>query len=297
LLGPEAAGLSASTITRLLRVWQDEYQSWQQRSLQGKDYVYLWADGVYFNVRLGEDRLACLVVLGVLPDGRKEVVALAEGYRESTESWATLLRDVQRRGLPAPVLATADGALGFWAALHEVYPGTRGQRCWVHKIANVLDKLPKRLHSRAKGLLHQIMGAPDRASAQRQIALFRQEFASRYPKAADCLSADEETLLTFFDFPAEHWLHLRTTNPIESPFASVKVRTRKTKGAGSRSAGVALAFRLLLNAEQHWHKVTAPHLIALVRAGVLFQDGAQVSAPVTGQSQDTPHVETERIAA
>jgi transposase-like protein len=297
LLGPEAAGLSATTITRLLRVWQAEYQTWRQRSLVGKDYVYIWADGVYFNVRLAEDRLACLVLVGVLPDGRKEVIALEDGYRESTESWASVLRDLKRRGLPAPVLAVGDGALGFWAALREVYPTTRQQRCWVHKIVNVLDKLPKRLHGRAKHLLHEIMRAPDRPSAQEGIGRFEQEFAARYPKATTCLSDEQETLLTFFDFPAEHWLHLRTTNPIESPFACVKARTRQTKGAGSRQAGLALAFKLALTAERHWHKLTAPHLIGLVRAGVKFQNGRQLAPPLEEKDQDSVHVNTERIAA
>ena len=297
LLGPEVAGLSATTITRLLRVWQEEYQTWRQRSLVGKDYVYVWADGVYFNVRLAEDRLACLVIIGVLSDGRKEVIALEDGYRESTEPWASVLRDLKRRGLPAPVLAIGDGALGFWAAVREVYPTTRAQRCWVHQIANVLDKLPKRLHRPAKQRLHEVMRAPDRHSAQEAIARFEQEFTARYPKATTCLSGEQETLLTFFDFPAEHWLHLRTTNPIESPFAYVKARTRQTKGAGSRQAGLALAFKLVLTAERHWHKLTAPHLIGLVRAGVKFQDSRQIASPVKEREQDSVQVNTKRIAA
>jgi transposase-like protein len=273
LLGSAAAGFSATTITRLLKVWQDEYQSWRKRSLKGKEYIYLWADGVYFNIRLEEDRLACLVVVGVLPDGRKEVIALEDGYRESTESWASVLRDLKRRGMAAPVLAVGDGNLGFWAALREVYPEAQEQRCWKHKIANVLDKLPKRLQPRAKALLHEIMYAPDRASALEDIALFSEEYAARYPKAVKTLTKDQDRLLTFFDFPAEHWLHLRTTNPIESTFATVKARTRKTKGAGSRNAGLAMAFKLLLAMEKRWRKVNAPHLVALVAAGVDFPDG------------------------
>ena len=273
LLGPEAAGFSASTITRLLHVWQDEYQVWRKRSLEGRDYVYIWADGVYFNVRLEEDRLACLVIIGVLPDGRKEVIAIEDGYRESTESWASLLRDLKRRGMPAPVLAVGDGGLGFWAALREVYPETREQRCWKHKIANVLDKLPKRLQPRAKAMLHEIMKAPDYESALEDIDRFSQEYGARYPKAVETLTKDQDQLLTFFDFPAEHWIHLRTTNPIESPFATVKARTKKTKGAGSRNAGLAMTFKLLLSAEQRWRRVNAPHLVALVRAGVKFPDG------------------------
>jgi len=276
LLGPQAAGLSPTTINRLTHVWQEEYQAWRKRSLQGKDYVYVWVDGLYFGIRLEEDRLACLVMIGVLADGSKEVIAIEDGYRESQESWASLLRDVKRRGMPVPVLAIGDGALGFWAALREVYPQTREQRCWVHKIRNVLDKLPKRLQPRAKAMLHEIMQAPGRASAKEEMAGFAREFEARYPKSAECLLREQDTLLTFFDFPAEHWIHLRTTNPIESPFATVKTRTRQTKGAGSRQAGLALAFKLALAAEKHWRKVNMPHLVALVRAGVKFQDGVQV---------------------
>jgi putative transposase len=281
LLGPEAAGLSATTISRLLRVWQEEYQVWRKRSLQGKDYVYIWADGVYFRVRLEEDRLACLVIIGVRTDGTKEVVALEDGYRESRESWASLLRDLKRRGMPPPVLAIGDGALGFWDALRDVFPETREQRCWVHKIANVLDKLPKRLQARAKAMLHEIMQSPDRKSAKEEVAHFVEEFKARYPKAVDCLAKDQERLLTFFDFPAEHWVHLRTTNPIESPFATVKTRTRQTKGAGSRKAGLALACQLILAAQKRWRLVNAPHLVALVREGVVFRDGEKVvSQPI-----------------
>jgi transposase-like protein len=280
LLGPRAAGLSATTITRLLKVWQDEYQVWRKRSLQGKDYVYIWADGVYFNVRLEEDRLACLVIIGVLPTGRKEVIAIEDGYRESTESWTSSLRDLKRRGMPAPILAVGDGGLGFWAALREVFPETQEQRCWKHKIANVLDKLPKRLQPRAKDMLHEIMKAPDRDSAVEDITRFSEEFAARYPKAVETLTKDQDRLLMFFDFPAEHWIHLRTTNPVESPFATVKARTKVTKGAGSRKAGLAMAFKLLLAAEQHWRKVNAPHLVALVRAGVKFPNGQAEMFPL-----------------
>ena len=274
LLGADAAGFSATTITRLLRVWQDEHTGWSKRSLKGKEYVYVWADGVYFNVRLGEDKqLACLVLVGVLPDGTKEVIALEDGYRESTESWLSLLRDLERRGMPAPKLATGDGALGFWSALRQVYPETEEQRCWVHKIANVLDKLPKRVQPRAKDMLHEIMRAPDRQSALQDIERFSQEFEAKYPKAVATLTKDQDELLMFFDFPAEHWIHLRTTNPIESPFSTVKARTKKTKGAGSRKAGLAMAFKLLLAAEKRWRRINAPHLVALVQAGVKFLDG------------------------
>jgi len=273
LLGSEASGFSATTITRLLKVWQEEYSVWRKRSLAGKEYIYVWADGVYFNIRLEEDRLACLVIVSVLPNGRKEVIALEDGYRESTESWASVLRDLKRRGMVAPLLAIGDGNLGFWAALRDVYPETKEQRCWKHKIANVLDKLPKRLQTKAKEQLHEIMYAPDRESALEESAVFDKEYGARYPKAAETLAKDQEQMLTFFDFPAEHWRHLRTTNPIESTFATVKARTKKTKGAGSRKAGLAMAWKLLIAAQQRWRRVNAPHLVALVKAGVEFPDG------------------------
>ena len=273
LLGSAASGFSATTVTRLLKVWQEEYSVWRKRSLVGKEYVYVWADGVYFNVRLEEDRLACLVIVGVLPNGRKEVIALEDGYRESTESWASVLRDLKRRGMGAPLLAIGDGNLGFWAALREVYPKTKAQRCWKHKLANVLDKLPRRLQTKAKEQLHEVMYAPDRASALEEIAVFEQEYDARYPKAVETLRKDQEQMLTFFDFPAEHWCHLRTTNPIESTFATVKARTKKTKGAGSRQAGLAMAWKLLMAAQQRWRRVNAPHLVALVKAAIAFPDG------------------------
>ena len=273
LLGSEVAGFSATTITRVVKVWQEEYHAWRRRPLKGKQYAYVWADAVYFNVRLEEDRLACLVIVGVLPDGRKEVIALEDGYRESTESWASVLRDLKRRGMAAPILVVGDGNMGLWAALREVYWEAREQRCWKHKLANVLDKLPKRLQPRAKELLHEIMYAPDRESALEGIAVFSEEYAARYPKAVETLTKDQDRLLRFFDFPAEHWVHLRTTNPIESTFATVKARTRKTKGAGSRKAGLAMAFKLLVAMEKRWRKINAPHLVVLVTLGVEFPNG------------------------
>jgi len=288
LLGTAAAGFSASTITRLLQGWQAEYEEWRKRPLGDKDYVYIWADGLHFQVRLEEDRLACLIIMGVREDGRKEIIAIEDGYRESSESWASLLRNLRERGMVAPVLAVADGALGFWGALREVYPETQEQRCWVHKMRNVLDKLPKRLQAKAKDLLHEAMQAPDRPSAEQAIAHFVREYEAAYPKAVSCLTEGQEHLLTFFDFPAQHWLHLRTTNPIESPFATVKARTRKTKGAGSRKAGLALAYKLALSAERHWRKVSAPHLVALVRAGAKFHNGV----PVSDRLQSTSTVAT-----
>ena len=273
LLGQEAIkGFSASTITRLLKVWQDEYQRWRKRPLSGQ-YAYIWADGVHFNVRLEEDRLACLVVIGVRSDGSKEVLALEDGYRESTHSWSAVLRDLKERGMPAPKLAMADGALGFWGALRDIFSSTEEQRCWVHKIANVLDKLPKRLQPRAKSHLHEIMRAPDKATALAELSRFEQEYQDKYPKAVRCLVKDKESLFTFMHYPAGHWLHLRTTNAIESTFATVKARTRTTKGAGSREAGLAMAFKLLIMAEKRWRKINFAHLTPLVLAGTEFPDG------------------------
>jgi len=211
--------------------------------------------------------------IGVLPDGTKEVIALEDGYRESTASWASLLRDLKQRGMPAAKLAIGDGALGFWAALHDVFPETKEQRCWVHKNANVLDKLPKRVQPRAKDMLHEIMYAPDRQSALEDIERFKQQFEAKYPKAVESLTKNQDQLLTFFAFPAEHWLHLRTTNAIESAFSTVKARTKQTKGAGSRKAGLAMAFKLLLAAEKRWRRINAPHLVALVQADATFLDG------------------------
>jgi len=298
LLGPEAAGLSASSISRLVKVWQEEYKGWRKRSLEGKEYAYIWADGVHFRVRLEEDKkVVCLVMIGVLADGRKEVIAIEDGFRESKASWASLLRDAKERAMGVPVLAIGDGALGFWAALEEVYPETKEQRCWVHKIANVLDKMPKRLQARAKSMLHEAMYAPDRASAREAMQSFTQEYEHRYPKAVECLRKDKETLLTFFDFPAEHWRHLRTTNPIESPFATVKGRLRQTKGAGSRAAGLAMAFKLALAAQERWRRVNASHLVALVNAGAKFEDGVQVLASRATTEHRSIEDPAQKIAA
>jgi transposase-like protein len=279
-LGPQAAGFSATTIPRLLKVWQEEYDVWRKRSLQGKDYVYIWADGVYFNVQSEKDRLACLVIIGVLPDGRKEVIAIEDGYRESTESWASVLGDLKRRGMPAPILAVGDGGLGFWAALNKVYQETQEQRSWKHKIGNVLDKLPNGLQPRSKEMLHEIKRAPDRQSAVKAITRFSEEFAARYSKAVETLTKDQDQLLTFFDFPAEHWIHLRTTHPVESRFVTVKARAKETQGAGSRKTGLAMALKLLLAAEQRWRRLNAPHLVALVEAGVKFPNGQAEMLPL-----------------
>lgn len=275
LLGEQASGLSPTTITRLTAAWEAEYRAFCETSLADRDYVYLWADGVHFRVRLEEDRLCTLVLIGVRPDGSKELLAVDDGYRESTESWASLLRGLKRRGMKAPVVAVGDGALGFWAAVREVWPETREQRCWVHRLANVLDKLPKRLQPKAKQALHEIMYAESRERAEQEILRFAQEYESKYPKAVASLRQDQDKLLTFFDFPAEHWPHLRTTNVIESPFATVRLRQRVTKGAGSRLKALIMAYKLLDMAQKRWRRLNAPHLLPLVRVGMSFVDGIQ----------------------
>lgn len=276
LVGPSAKGLSASTITRLKEVWQGEFQEWNQRSLKGKEYVYVWADGVHFNIRLEEDRQCILVLMGATADGRKELIAIADGYRESEQSWKGLLLDVQARGLVIdPKLATGDGALGFWKALGQVYPSTREQRCWVHKTANVLDKLPKRLQPEAKNKLHQIWMAETRADAEQAFDLFVDTYRAKYPKAAECLAKDREVLLTFYDFPAEHWIHLRTTNPIESTFATVRLRHRRTKGNGSRLACLTMVYKLMQSASKKWRLLNGCQLLPDVIAGVPFIDGVK----------------------
>jgi putative transposase len=297
LLGEDAAGLSPSAISRLTTVWQEEHRSWTHRSLADRDYVYVWVDGVHFNVRLEDERLACLVVIGARPDGTKEVIALEDGYRESTESWKSLLRNLKKRGMRAPVVAVGDGALGFWSALREVWPATREQRCWVHVIANVLDKLPKGLQPKAKSLLHEAMNAPDRKSCQAKVEEFEAEFGPKYPKAVTSLVTNAEKLQTHFDFPGEHWLHLRTTNPIESTFATVKLRQRATKGAGSRAAGLAMAFKLLLAAERRWRKLNGASLLPLVREGALFRDGTRVERKDKTKSKDEQLHQEEKVAA
>ena len=299
LLGEEAvAGFSASTVTRLLAIWQEEYRGWRKRSLADKAYIYIWADGLYFKVRLGDDkRVACLVIIGVTPEGDKEVVAIEVGYRESTEARLTVLRDLKKRGLSAPRLAIADGALGFWAALRQVYPATAEQRCWVHKMQNVLDKLPQRLQPRAKTQLQEIMRSPRRQDAQEEIERFVTEFKAKYPKAVQTLTKDQEKLLTFFDFPAAHWIHLRTTNAVESPFATVKQRLKQTRGAGSRDAGLAMTFKLLLQAETRWRRINSPHLVALVQAGVNFPDGETNILPDMSVQSDSVVVNDQEDAA
>jgi transposase-like protein len=268
-----AKGLSAAVITKLTGQWKAEQRAFAERDLSGVDYVYLWADGIHVNIRLEEHKLCLLVMIGVRADGRKELVALADGYRESTESWADLLRDCARRGMTAPVLAVGDGALGFWGALRDVFPGTRGQRCWFHKIANVLSAMPKTAHPGAMKALVEIWNAEDRRHALDAVEAFEAAYGAKFPKAVAKVTNNLDELLAFYDYPAEHWVHLRTTNPIESTFATVRLRTRVTKGPGSRAAGVAMAFKLIESAQARWRAVNAPHLVALVRAGARFENG------------------------
>lgn len=276
LLGKDAAGLSAGSIGRLKAKWQDEHKSFKQRYLGNSKYAYIFSDGVNVRVRLGDDPKVCLlVVIGVSQDGTKELLAVEEGYRESKESWASVLRDLKRRGMTEPLLSVADGHLGFWAAAKDVWPNTKGQRCWVHKIANVLDKLPKRLQGKAKSMLHEIMESPDRNMALLEIEIFKEEYQAKYHKAVNCLVKDTNQLLAFFDFPAEHWVHLRTTNPIESSFATVKARTKVTKGAGSREAALTMAYKLLTEAQKRWRRINAAHLVTKVLEGVEFRDGIE----------------------
>jgi transposase-like protein len=273
------AGLSGPVVNRLTTSWQSEHDAFSKRSLKESDYVYIWVDGVHFKVRLGEDRLCCLVVVGVRPDGRKELVAIQDGYRESTESWAALLRNLKRRGMKAPVLAVGDGALGFWAAVRDVYPETKEQRCWFHVEGNVLNCLPKSVMPAARRALAQIRDAEDKAHAENAVKAFADEFQAKWPKAVAKIAGNASELLAFYDLPAEHWVHLKTTNPIESTFATVRLRTKVTKGAGSRQAGLAMAYKLIASAEGHWRSVNGAHLVALVRAGAVFQAGKLVSQP------------------
>jgi putative transposase len=274
-----AAGLSASVVTRLVAQWQADYQTFCQRDLAERDYVYIWADGLHFRVRLGQAHLCCLVIVGVRADGTKELVAVADGERESAESWAELLRDLRRRGMRAPVVAVGDGGLGLWAALREVFPATRAQRDWVHKTANVLAASPKAVHAGARRALAEIRDAPDREHAERAIEVFARDYGVKWPKAVAKVSDDAQALLCCFDFPAEHWVHLKTSNPIESTFAPVRARTRVTKGPGSKAAGLAMVFKLLEAAQGRWRAVNGPHLVALVRAGARFEKGVMVERP------------------
>jgi putative transposase len=281
LLGPDAPGLSAATIRRLVSAWQEEHQRWQGRDLSAKRYVYVWADGIYFAPRLEHARQCMLVLIGADAGGKKELLALDDGFRESEQSWHELLvRLRDQNGLVLdPELATGDGALGFWQAARKVWPTVRAQRCWVHKTANVLNYLPKSVQTKAKADLHAIYEAASRAGAEAAFDRFLAKYQAKYDKAAGCLAKDREALLAFYDFPAEHWVHLRTTNPIESTFATVRNRSKITKGPGSRAAGIAMAYKLIEAAQSRWRAVNAPHLVALVRAGAKFENGKLLERP------------------
>jgi transposase-like protein len=279
ILGEKASGLSATNIVRLKAGWEQDYQAWRQRDLSQKRYVYWWADGVYFNVRLEDARTCVLVVVGATEDGTKELLAITDGFRESKDSWADLLRELKRHGLTqGPKLAIADGSLGFWQALQEEFdPGVEPQRCWVHKTANVLDKLPKSLQGRAKEMLHDMYLAAARQDALAAYDRFLTNYQLKYPKACDCLEKDKDVLFTFYDFPAEHWAHLRTTNPIESAFATIRLRTQRTKGCGSRLATLTMVYKLGLEAQKSWRRLNGAEKLTKVISGTRFVDGIEVT--------------------
>ena len=283
LLGPNAGGLSASTIVRLKEVWADEHARWLKRDLSVKRYVYFWADGIYVQARLEDEAQCLLVIIGATPEGKKELVGLADGLRESAHSWRDLLLDLKRRGLSSgPQLAVGDGALGFWKALDEVWPTTRAQRCWVHKTANVLNKLPNSLHTKAKRALHDIWMAETRKDAEAALDVFIETYSRKYEKAAECVAKDRDALLAFYDFPAEHWKHLRTTNPIESAFATIRHRTTRSKGCLSNKTALAMIFKLAQAAEKSWRRLKGYSLLPKVILGVKFNDGIEI---VKSQSQ------------
>src|SRR6476659_1918853 len=276
ILGPDAPNLSATTVTRLKAVWEQDHEAWSKRSLDGKHYVYVWADGVHFNIRLEGGRQCILVLMGATAEGKKELIAIADGYRESEQSWKELLLGCKARGLEVePSLAIGDGALGFWKAMRQVWDATREQRCWVHKTANVLDKLPKGSQPKAKRMLHEIYLAETKAGAEGAFDLFVKTYEAKYPKATECLVKDRDVLLAFYDFPAEHWVHIRTTNPIESVFATVRLRHNKTKGNGSRAACLAMVYKLMESASKGWRSLNGSPLLAEVIKGTIFIDGTR----------------------
>ena len=286
LLGEDAKGLSAGTISRLKQVWNQEYDTWRQRDLSKQRYVYLWADGIYFNIRGDDARQCILVVVGVTEQGNKEFLAIEDGYRESEQSWTEVLLDLKSRGMNPPKLAVGDGALGFWKALQKIYGKTRSQRCWVHKTRNILNKMPKSIQPKAKQHIHDIWMAETRGDAERAFDRFLETYRLKYPKASECLEKDREELLAFYDFPAEHWIHIRTSNPIESTFATVRLRTAKTRGCVSRTTILTMVFKLGLSAEKGWRKLRGFRRLAEVINGVKFIDGI-----------DKKTIESQRSAA
>jgi transposase-like protein len=280
LLGKDAPGLSASNIARLKDIWADEHKAWEKRDLSTKRYVYVWADGIHLQARLEDDAQCILVLIGATPEGNKELIGFTDGLRESSHSWSSLMHKLQRRGLKhAPELAIGDGALGFWKALGEVWPTTREQRCWVHKTGNVLNKLPKSLHAKAKRELQQIWMAETKSDAIEAFDLFVKTHAVKYEKAAHCLNKDRDALLQFYDFPAEHWKHLRTTNPIESTFATVRHRTIRAKGCMSNATAIAMVFKLIEAAQRSWRRLDGNQLLPKLISGVKFKNGIEEKAP------------------
>ena len=273
LLGEDAKGLSAANVGRLKQAWIEEFGNWQQRSLANKNFIYIWVDGVYFKTRLEGEKQCILVVLGVTAEGTKELIAVQDGVRESEISWHGLLLSLRDRGMKPPKLAVGDGALGFWNALEKIFPMTKMQRCWVHKTANILNKLPKSLHAQAKAGLAEIYTAADRASALLAVRRFKEVFGAKYHRAVDCLESSLDALLVFYDFPAEHWSSIRTTNPIESTFATVRLRTKRTKGCGSAIACLTMVFKLMQCAEKKWNKLRGSKLLLDVQNEVVFVDG------------------------
>jgi transposase-like protein len=273
LLGSGVSGVSAANVSRLKSIWEEEYHTWKKRSLADKEYCYIWVDGIHLNVRLDDNNLCVLVVIGALKSGKKELIAVEPGYRESAESWATVLRNLKARKLKVAKLFIADGALGFWKAARDVYPTVRWQRCWVHKLANVLDKLPRSVQPQAKSMLHEIYNSPEKKIAEREFDKFLTVFGAKYPKATECLSKDREHLLTFYDFPAEHWKHIRSTNVIESSFSTVRLRTRKTRGQGTMTTALLMTYKLLEQASHRWNKLRGSNWIIKVIRGEKFQDG------------------------
>ena len=277
ILGDGVKGLSAANIVRLKKCWEAEYENWTKGDLSHKHYVYIWVDGIYFQVRLDDERSCILLIIGADADGKKELIAISDGYRESKIAWREILLDLQARGLEEmPKLAVGDGALGFWAAAAEVFPLTRRQRCWVHKTANILDKLPKSIQSKAKSMIHEMYMAETKKEALQAYDHFIASYRDKYPKAIECLSKDQEDLFTFYDFPAEHWIHIRTTNPLESTFATVRLRTKRTKGCGSRKATLCMVFKLAQEAQKGWRRLRGYKVIPLVLQNKKFRDGELV---------------------
>jgi putative transposase len=276
LLGPDAQNLSSDTILRLRKSWKEELQHWRDRNLSARRYVYIWADGIYFQARMEDQSQCMLVIIGATPEGKKELVGFISGYRESAQSWAELLIDLKARGLAdPPLLAIGDGALGFWSALGKVFPTTRQQRCWVHKTANILNNMPKAMQAKVKADLHNIWMAESRLVAEKALSVFREKYQAKYPKAAERLTRDEDELLAFYDFPAEHWVHIRTTNPIESTFATVRHRTKRSKGCLSMATTELMVFKMIKEAEKTWLRLRGKNQLPKLIIGVKFNDGVE----------------------